>query len=81
MSVRISEMYGREIYDTNGAYVGKAHDIIVNLEAGVVVRIMTEPLGRIRTTENLEQIIKKKSILFSKVKNVQDIIVIEKGRR
>ena len=79
MSVRVSEMYGLEIYDSDGAYVGKAHDLLLNMEKGEVVRITTEPLGRIKSPEKIPEIIQKKSILYSKVKSVRDIIVL--GRR
>ena len=79
MSVRVSEMYGLEIYDSDGVYVGKAHDLLLNLEKGEVVRITTEPLGRIRDADKIPEIIQKKSILYSRVRTVRDIIVL--GRR
>ncbi|RLG21208.1 hypothetical protein DRN74_02990 [Candidatus Micrarchaeota archaeon] len=78
MVVRVSQMYGLEIYDTDGSYIGKAYDLILNLEKGEVVRITTEPLGKIKSPEKIEEIIKRKSILFSRVRNIKDIIVVNK---
>ena len=79
MGVRISELAGKEIYDTDGAYVGKAFDLIVNMEKGEALRIMTAPL-KLMKTDQMEETIKKHIIMYSRVKKVRDIIVVEKGR-
>ena len=79
MSIRVSELAGKEIYDTEGEYIGKSYDLIMNMERGEALRIMTSPLKRVKA-EQLEETIKKNSIMYSRVRNVRDIIVVEKGR-
>ncbi len=73
--ISISNLYGREIYDTKGAFLGNVEDVILNLEDGKVIRLTTEP---IRTTQALEHFIKKNSILYKRVKSAKDIVIIER---
>ena len=80
MAIQVSKMYGLSIYDDNGAYLGKAYDLILNLESGDVVRITTEPLKDISDSkEDMNKVIQQKSILFKRVKSVKDIVVV--GRK
>ena len=77
MSFPISKMYGLSIYDENGGFIGKAYDLILNLETGEVVRITTEPLKSISSTKDeLTKTLQKNSIMFKRVKSVRDIIVV-----
>lgn len=79
MAFRLSKMYGMNIYDGNGLFIGKAYDVILNLEKGEVVRITTEPIKNISATkEEMTKLLQKKSILFSRVKSLKDIIVVGK---
>jgi sporulation protein YlmC with PRC-barrel domain len=75
MTVKASRLYGLDIYNADGAYVGKVHDLIVNLEEGQLVRMTTEPL-RTLDREQLPEVMQKKSILYKRVKSVQDIVLI-----
>ena len=72
-------MYGLDIYQENGGYIGKAQDLILNLEAGELVRITTEPLNTMMTREDLPKILQHKSVMFKRVKSVGDIIIVGKG--
>ena len=78
MGIRASKLYGLDIYDTDGGYVGKASDLIVNLEKGEVVRITTEPLKSSLTKEDLPEIIQKKSVLYRRVTSAKDILIVGK---
>jgi sporulation protein YlmC with PRC-barrel domain len=70
-------MYGMNIYDQSGAFLGKAYDVILNLHKGEVVRITTEPLKHLsKTKEDMTKMLQKKSILFKRVKSLKDIIVV-----
>ena len=78
MGIRASKLYGLDIYDTDGGYVGKASDLIINLEKGEVVRITTEPLRSSLTKEDLPEIIQKKSVLYRRVTSAKDILIVGK---
>ena len=79
MSIRVSKIYGLSIYDSKGVLLGKAYDLILNLEKGEVVRITTEPLKSMgKSKEEMTKILQKKSILFKRVKTIRDIVVVEK---
>ncbi len=79
MGVTASKMYGLDIYDTDGAYLGKVNDLILNLEKGEIVRITTEPLRGQLTKEELPKVLQEKSILYKRVTSVGDIMLITKG--
>ena len=79
MSFLVSRMYGLNIYDDSGVFIGKAYDLILNMETGEVIRITTEPLKNISGSKNdLVKTLQKKSILYKRVKSVRDIIVVGK---
>lgn len=75
----ISELYGIDIYTDDGKYIGKANDVILNLEKGNIVRVTTEPL-RFVSKDRAKNILKEKSILYKNVKSVGDIMIVSKGR-
>jgi sporulation protein YlmC with PRC-barrel domain len=79
MGITASRMYGLDIYDTEGAYLGKVNDIIINLEKGEIVRVTTEPLRGSLTKEELPKVLQEKSILYKRVQSVGDIMLISKG--
>ncbi|MFH0986798.1 MAG: PRC-barrel domain-containing protein [Candidatus Micrarchaeota archaeon] len=79
MTFHVSRMYGLSIYDTDGEFLGKAYDLILNMETGEVVRITTEPLRSMNASkEELTRTLQKKSILYKRVRSVKDIIVVGK---
>jgi sporulation protein YlmC with PRC-barrel domain len=78
--INISELYGLDIYATDGKYVGKVNDVIINLEKGEIVRITTEPL-RLVSKKKAKDVLKEKSILYKNVQTVGDIVIVGKGRK
>ena len=78
MAIRASKMYGLDIYDDNGAYLGKTHDLILNLETGELVRVTTEPLKSVLSKEELPKMLQQKSIMYKRIKSVRDIIIVGK---
>jgi len=76
--IRASKYYGLDIYDSNGGYLGKVHDLILNLEAGEVVRLTTEPLHSRLSREKIPDIIQKKSILYKRVNSARDILIVNR---
>lgn len=80
--LRLSELFGRDIYTDKGTYKGKIYDIVVNLESGMLETITTEPL-KVKSKLEAKKIITEKSIPYKNVLATKDIfIVAEKaGRR
>ncbi|MEM4272269.1 MAG: PRC-barrel domain-containing protein [Candidatus Bilamarchaeaceae archaeon] len=76
MSVRLSKLYGMEIFTDGGKYVGSVNDIILDLESGEVTRLLLEPLSN--SKEKTKEIIKEKSVIYKNVKSVEDVIVVSK---
>ena len=79
MTVRLSKMYGMEIFTDVGKYVGTAQDFIVDLESGEVARVLLEPLSS--SKERTKAILKDKSVIYKNVKSVEDVIVVTKMRQ
>lgn len=77
MSIRISRLYGMDIYTDDAGYIGKVNDVILNLEKGDVVRITTEPLRTISKDE-AKKVLREKSILYRNVRSVRDIMLVSR---
>ena len=77
MTMKLSRLYGMDIYSDGGRYLGRAQDFIVDLEKGDVIRITMEPLSAMSKDE-AKRIIKDKSVLYKNVKSVEDVIVVSK---
>ena len=75
MSVRLSRLYGMDLYSDGGKYLGRAQDIIIDLEKGEILRITLEPLQSV-TREDAQRIFREKSILYKNVKSVEDVIMV-----
>ncbi|MBD3397627.1 hypothetical protein GF412_00650 [Candidatus Micrarchaeota archaeon] len=78
MSVRLSKMYGMEIFTDGGKYVGSAQDFIIDLESGEISRFLLEPLSS--SKERTKEVLKEKSVLYKNVKSVEDVIVVTKAQ-
>jgi len=67
-----------DIYETNATYRGKVHDLVLNLEQGVVETITTQPL-KVNSKIEAKKIITEHSVPYSKVISCDDIILINSG--
>ncbi len=76
MTVSLSKIYGMDIYTSDAKYIGKVNDVILNMETGEAVRILTKPLTRIDS--NTKELIQKHSVLFRRVKSISDMILVQK---
>ena len=76
MAVRLSQMYGMDIYSEEAGYVGKVNDMILNMESGEVVRLTTVPLKSMVEADASSQMIQKNSVLYKRVSSVRDIVLI-----
>ncbi len=73
--LRLSELFGRDIYTQSGDYKGKIHDIVVNLENGTLETLTTAPL-KVRSKLEAKKIITEKSIPYKNVIAVKDIVIV-----
>ena len=79
MAVRISKLYGMDIFSDGGKYIGKVYDIVVDVEKGEVVRLTLESMKG-TSKEEIQRVIKEKTILYKNVKSVGDVIVVTKSK-
>ena len=79
MTVRLSKLFGMDIYTDNAEYKGKVFDLVINLEKGRVETITTEPL-KVKSKQEAKKIIKEKSVPYRNVKSAKDILIIRTGR-
>lgn len=79
MSVRLSKLFGMDIYTENAEYKGKVFDLVINLEKGKIETITTEPL-KVKSKQEAKKIIREKSVPYKNVKSAKDIIIVRTGR-
>ena len=77
MTTKLSRMYGMDIFTDSGKFLGNAQDFIVDVESGEVSRILIEQLPSVK--DDAKKTIREKSILYTNVKSVEDVIVVTKG--
>lgn len=75
--LRLSRLYGTDIYTDEAGLIGKVNDVIINLEKGEVVRLTTYPLRNI-TKEEAREVLRKNSVLYKNVRSARDIIIVSK---
>src|SRR3989338_5460792 len=74
MTLRLSKLFGMDIYTADAEYKGKVFDLVINLEKGRIETITTEPL-RVKSKLEAKKIISEKSIPYRSVRAVKDIIL------
>ncbi|MEM3412064.1 MAG: PRC-barrel domain-containing protein [archaeon] len=81
MAVRVSKLYGLQIFDDKGKFIGTVADIVLDLQKGEIIRITTEqiPLSKKMDDQSISNIIKN-SVLYKNVKSVGDIMIISKEK-
>ena len=75
MTVRISKLFGMDIYTDNAEYKGKVFDLVINLEKGKIETMTTEPL-KVRTKQEARKIIAEKSIPYQNILSAKDILLV-----
>ncbi len=75
MTVRLSKLFGMDIYSTEAGYRGKVFDLVINLEQGRIETITTEAL-KARNKQEAKKIISEKSVPYNRVRSVKDIIIV-----
>ncbi|HII54433.1 TPA: hypothetical protein HA316_06385 [Candidatus Micrarchaeota archaeon] len=77
MSMRLSKLYGMDIFTDSGKFLGKVQEIVLDLEKGVVLRLLLEPISAANKDDVTRQL-KEKSVLYKSVKSVEDVVVVSK---
>ena len=77
MSMRLSKLYGMDVFTDSGKFLGTAQDFIVDVEKGEVLRILLEPLPA--SKEKAKEVLRDKSVMYKNVKSVDDVIVVTKA--
>ena len=76
MTMRLSELFGMDIFTVDGERKGKVYDLVINLEKGRVETITMEPL-KVKSKQEARKIINEKSVPYRKVKSAKDILVVD----
>tara|TARA_Y100000310_G_scaffold334097_1_gene413036 strand:+ start:11654 stop:11953 length:300 start_codon:yes stop_codon:yes gene_type:complete len=79
MTVRLSKLFGMDIYTADASYKGKVFDVVINLEKGKLETITTAPL-KPKSKQEAKKIISEKSIPYKNVKSAKDIIIVSGGK-
>ncbi len=72
--MKISDLYGKEVFTDTGKFLGTVHEIIIDMEKGVISRLLLEDLPT--SAEKAKQVINEKSIKFENVKSIADVVVV-----
>lgn len=78
MGMKVSKIYGMDIYTDSGKFLGRVQDVLIDLEQGKIVRMVMEPLASVSKDE-AKRILREKSVLYSSVKSVEDVVVVTKA--
>ncbi len=77
MTMRLSKLYGMDIYTDEAGYIGKVNDVILNLEKGEIVRLTTETL-KVASREEAAKVLRDKSVLYKNVRSAKDILLVSR---
>ena len=75
MSMKVSKIYGMDIYTDAGKFLGRVQDVLIDLEQGKVIRLVMEPLSSISRDE-AKRVLRERSVLYGSVKNIEDVVVV-----
>lgn len=78
MTIKVSKLYGMDIFSDAGKYLGKVYDIIIDVEKGEVVRLTLEPIHA-TTREEAARVLREKTLLYKNVKSVEDVVIVTRA--
>lgn len=73
--MKLSDVYNMDVYSDEGQLLGEVRDAIVDLEHGEVTRILMMDWSKV-SDDNVQSILKDKSILFKNIKNIGDVVLV-----
>jgi sporulation protein YlmC with PRC-barrel domain len=80
MSIRLSRLYGLDIYTEKAEYVGKVEDVVLNIDTGEVMRLSLKSFrANTLPPEEIKRIIQEESIGYNDVRSLSDVIICAKN--
>lgn len=75
VSMKVSKIYGMDIYTDSGKFLGRVQDVLIDLEQGKIIRLVMEPLSNVSRDE-AKRVLRERSVLYGSVKNIEDVVVV-----
>jgi len=72
----LSEIYGKKIITSGGKILGDVKEIVLDIENGQVSHLLTTKLEQLARSSNIREALSKNSILYKRVKNVAESIIV-----
>ncbi|MFP3278102.1 MAG: PRC-barrel domain-containing protein [Candidatus Micrarchaeota archaeon] len=72
----LSEIYGKKIITSGGKILGDVKEIVLDIENGQVSHLLTTKLEQLARSSNVREALSKNSILYKRVKNVAESIIV-----
>ena len=72
----LSEIYGKKIITSGGKILGDVKEIVLDMENGQVSHLLTTKLEQLARSSNVKEALSKNSILYKRVKNVAESIIV-----
>ena len=63
MTIKLSSLYKMKVYGLEGGLIGKVKDIVLNLEDGIVVRLLLKAMNKVKP-ENLTSFLSNRSFKY-----------------
>ena len=76
MSVYISDLYGKKIISTTGSILGDVKEVVLDLEEGTVAHLLLTKMEHLAKSQNVREALSKNRILYTRVKNVAETIIV-----
>lgn len=76
MAISISELYGKKLITTDGMELGEVKAVIVDTEEGTVSHFVLIDFETLKRSHDIREVLKKKSVLFKRVKKIGETIIV-----
>ncbi|ASI13563.1 PRC-barrel domain-containing protein [Candidatus Mancarchaeum acidiphilum] len=78
--MKLSDVYDMDVYSDGGQFLGNVKDAIVDLEHGEVGRLLMIGWSNV-SEDNIQAILKDKSVLFKNIKNIGDVVLVSTSKK
>ncbi len=74
--MKLSEYYGKKIYDTRGKLQGAVQEVVLDMESGIISSIALDRISNLAKVGTRTEA-KKKLISYDKVRSADEIVLVE----
>jgi len=74
--MKLSEYYGKKIYDTRGKLRGAIHEVVLDMESGTISSIALDRITNLAKVGTKTEA-KKKLISYGKVRSADEIVLVD----